>query len=37
LIKGIGRKKGQYCTGCYNKDYPTYIYEELSMANKDLK
>jgi amidophosphoribosyltransferase len=37
LIKGIGRKPGAHCTACYNKEYPTYLYDELKQANKEIK
>jgi amidophosphoribosyltransferase len=37
LIQGVGRKKDAYCTACYNKAYPTYLYDDISNANKLVK
>ena len=42
LIKGIGRKSelGRHCgqcVACFNGDYPTYIYEDVQTANKEIK
>ena len=42
LIKGVGRPNtygrncGQ-CVACFNGDYPTYIYEDVETANKEIK
>jgi len=42
LIEGVGRKRklekncGQ-CVACFNGDYPTYLYEDVQSANKEVK
>lgn len=42
LTKGVGRSQslgkncGQ-CVACFNGDYPTYLYEDVTSANKELK
>ena len=41
LTKGVGRSQsfgkncGQ-CVACFNGDYPTYLYEDVKYANKEL-
>ena len=42
LIKGIGRdsklgKNCGQCVACFNGDYPTYLYEDVKSANKEVK
>ena len=42
LTKGIGRdsklgKNGGQCVACFNGDYPTYLYEDVKSANKEVK
>lgn len=37
LIQAVGRPKGAYCTACYDKKYPTYLYEAIVEANKHVK
>lgn len=37
LIDAVGRKEGNHCTACYNKKYPTYLYETIVEANKQVK
>lgn len=42
LTKGIGRspklgKNCGQCVACFNGDYPTYLYEDVKYANKEVK
>ena len=42
LTKGIGRdsklgKNCGQCVACFNGDYPTYLYEDVKSANKEVK
>ena len=42
LTKGIGRdsklgKNCGKCVACFNGDYPTYLYEDVKSANKEVK
>jgi len=42
LARGIGRppelgKNCGQCTACFNGEYPTYLYEKLETANKEVK
>ena len=42
LTKGIGRlpklgKNCGQCVACFNGDYPTYLYEDVKCANKEVK
>ena len=42
LTKGIGRpvtygKNCGQCVACFNGDYPTYLYEDVINANKEVK
>ena len=42
LTKGVGRspklgKNCGQCVACFNGDYPTYLYEDVKCANKEVK
>ena len=42
LTEGVGRdkslgKNGGQCVACFNGDYPTYLYDDVKDANKEVK